>query len=232
MINIKEKIEHENRYWSNVFTQELRKKNEKDFSSFWWEDYYTELSGYIKGILSLYEFNNILEAGSGSGKASILLNKRYEKVFLDISVEALKYAEHLAKKFHSNNVDFIEGDIFKMPFNDKQFDFVWNIGVIEHYEINEIELIVEEMSRVCKEGGCVAIGFPNLYSGPTLKALLLKWIKFIPGYRINSEKFYRIDSIQDIFYRVSKKFWKSVNNGNTYFYIKNCRCFFIKSFKE
>ena len=48
-----------------------------------------------------------------------------------------------------------------MPFKSEEFDFVWNIGVIEHYDLKEIDLIFQEMIRVCKRNGVVAVGMPN-----------------------------------------------------------------------
>jgi len=158
---LKKKIEHENETWSKIFNTELRNASKKKFSSYWWEDYYRELSTYINGLLEKNNLNNILEAGSGSGKATILLNNRFSKTLLDISPVALKYAAYLAEKNGCKNIKIIQGDIFEMPFKSEEFDFVWNIGVIEHYDLKEIDLIFQEMIRVCKRNGVVAVGMPN-----------------------------------------------------------------------
>jgi SAM-dependent methyltransferase len=74
---------------------------------------------------------------------------------------ALKYATYFAEKNRCKNIKIIKGDIFEMPFKSEEFDFVWNIGVIEHYDLKEIDLIFQEMIRVCKRNGVVAVGMPN-----------------------------------------------------------------------
>ncbi len=208
--DLKEIIEHENAIWSKIFKKELDKNSAKRFSSYWWEDYYNELTREINTLLLDNGLKRVLEAGSGSGKATLLLHKYLSKTLLDISTVALDYAGHIAKKFEVENVNFIEGDIFSMPLENNSFDFVWNIGVIEHYELSDIKLMVKEMVRVCSNAGIVAVGVPNFYSGPILKAMLLKYFKFIPGYKLDTEKFYKPYLIQDIFRDISKDSEKKI----------------------
>lgn len=198
-------IEREDEIWTKTFKIELAKNNDKKFSSFWWEDYYGELISFINNLMSVNVFKNILEVGCGSGKATVLLSKDFQKTLLDISPVALKYAEYIANKFEAKNIKFFKGNIFSMPFKNNNFDFVWNIGVIEHYELDDIESIIKEMVRVCNKPGIVAVGIPNFYSGPILKAKVLKLLKFIPGYKLNTEKFYELSKIENIFKEVSKK---------------------------
>lgn len=204
-------IEHENETWSKIFDAELKNTSKEKFSSYWWEDYYQELSTYINELLIKNNLNNTLEAGSGSGKATILLNNRFSKTLLDISPIALKYAAYLAEKFGCKNIKNIEGNIFEMPFRSESFDFVWNIGVIEHYDLREIDLIFQEMIRVCNRNGVVAVGVPNFYSGPIIKAWILKKIKFFPGYKLDTEKFYKVKDIKNILKNASEKMDREIN---------------------
>lgn len=191
---LQEIIQHENETWNNIFKKELENgKHSERYSSFWWQDYYGRITCFINAILIKNNLNKILEAGSGSGKASILLEKHTHKTLLDISPKALEYAKHLAVKFNAENVSYAQGDIFSIPFERNSFDLVWNIGVVEHYEGDEIKSIMGEMVRVTKSGGVVAVGVPNFYSGPTLKAWLLKFklFKSFSGYRLETEHFYK-----------------------------------------
>jgi len=215
---LKKIIEHENYNWSKIFQIELEKNSDKKFSSFWWESYYDELTNGVNKIMLTDSLNTILEAGSGSGKATLLLNGKLHKTLLDISPIALEYAKYTANKFEVENINFVEGNIFSMPFKNNNFDFVWNIGVIEHYELDDIKLIIDEMVRVCNKSGIVAVGMPNFYSGPILKARLLKLLKFIPGYKLDTEKFYEISKIENIFKEVSKESGRKITYLETKYF--------------
>ncbi len=188
-------IEEENENWSNIFLKELQKGSHefKKYSSYWWELYYMDIVLYFKTLISKFEDPKILEAGSGSGKASILLGADYDRTFLDISIEALNYAQFLAEKFHAQNIKYVEGNIFNMPFKDKSFNLVWNIGVVEHYDSESVKKMLTEMVRVVATKGCLAIAVPNFRSPAIIKAKILSklpFLKFIPGYRLGSEKRY------------------------------------------
>ena len=106
----------------------------------------------------------------------------------------------LSRKFDTKKPKTVEGDIFSMPFKSETFDFVWNIGVIEHYSDKYIISLLGEMLRVCRDGGAIAVGVPNFYSGPILKAAILRWklFSFIPGYRLDTERFFRVEKIEDL----------------------------------
>lgn len=201
-------IAEENENWTKIFENEINQLNQKDFSSGWWRDYYKKIIKHVKSnILSSYKDPRILEPGSGSGKATILLGKDLDRTLLDISSVALKYAKVLAKRFKAKNIKFIEGNIFNLPFNDSTYDLVWNIGVVEHYQKKEIEKIVAEMLRVTNNGGTLCIAFPNFSSGPIIKARLLKipFFKFIKGYRIGSEKYYQSDEMEVLINKTAHK---------------------------
>lgn len=214
---LKNIIHDENQFWTNIFVSENLKQT-KDFSHYWWKLYYKEISEYVKQFINLNDKDfSILEAGSGSGKASILLGKNINRTFLDISEAALTYAKKLSAHFGAENIKYIEGDIFNMPFKKKTFSLVWNIGVIEHYEINDIILMMKEMYRVTKDDGYIIIGFPNYHSLPIKKAKILKKkiFNFIPGYRLGSEKFYEMEEIIRLAeINLDIKLYKSVMVGN------------------
>lgn len=208
--DVKKVVEREDENWSTIFKAQLDKKSVQKFSSFWWESYYHELTDVVNKMMVASGFSSVLEAGSGSGKATLLLNRDFNKTLLDISPTALEYAKYVAGQFEVSDVNFIQGNIFSMPFKNNAFDLVWNIGVVEHYQLNDIKSIVKEMVRVCNKSGYVAVGVPNFYSGPILKARLLKSIKFIPGYKLDTEKFYTLSQMENIFTEVSKESGKKI----------------------
>lgn len=211
-----EMLKHENEFWERIFKEELEKKesDRSDFSSFWWESYYGEIKNFVLSRIGRYGNPRILEAGCGSGKASILLGKEYKRTLLDISDSALEYAKYLAIRFDTMNISFLKGDIFQMPFADKSFDFVWNIGVAEHYDKEGIVAMFAEIIRVCDSGGQISIGIPNFKSFPILKASLLrnKFLSFIPGYRLGSENEYHEDQMIDFLMKGAEKADRRVKN--------------------
>lgn len=201
-------IDEENKYWDKIFREELEndKSRKKYFSSLWWEKYYSEITQFVRAEISRYHNVRILEAGSGSGKASILLGKHYNITLLDISKNALKYAKYLSKKHDIKEVEFINGNLFFMPFGKNEFDFVWNIGVLEHYIFEDAVRICREMLRVVKSNGKIAVGVPNFSSGPAIKARILgiRLLSFLPGYRFKTENNYKEKDLVRLFRAAAK----------------------------
>jgi len=214
-------IDYENQSWSRIFRKKLIKdeNSPKYFSSYWDEKYYKELTDYVNSLFSKYHYSNLLEEGSGSGRSSILLNSYIEKTLLDISDDALEYARHIAEKFNAKNIKFIVGNIFKMPFKNKSFDFVWSIGVIEHYDISDIKSVFKEAVRVTRPNGMIAFGIPNFYSGPILKAWIVKYMpKYIKGYRVGTENFYKEKSIKDALIDVAREELRDIEYLNVKYF--------------
>ena len=206
-------VAHEESHWSAIFAKEKLDLKDADYTSEWWRNYYSEITNYLKELLP--EKAKILEAGSGSDKATLLLGNQYKRTLLDISQTALEFARFLAQKFQQNKINFVKGNIFAMKFDDQSFDLVWNIGVVEHYKSQQVEEIISEMVRVTKHSGHCIVAIPNFKSYHILKAKLLarKVFRFLPGYRLDSEIEYSSADIERAI-RISAK-----NNGRDIDYI-------------
>ncbi|NQY99295.1 MAG: methyltransferase domain-containing protein [Bdellovibrionales bacterium] len=104
---------------------------------------------------------SILDAGCGTGLNSLPLAARGAEVtLLDIAPEALNIAETYYQELELK-ANYVSGSIFEMPFEDGEFDLVWNTGVIEHFEPRERKQAVSEMLRVMKPGGFMITFNPN-----------------------------------------------------------------------
>jgi ubiquinone/menaquinone biosynthesis C-methylase UbiE len=102
----------------------------------------------------------ILEAGCGTGRITIRLAKKNSRVvLLDSSVAALMHAQKFTPK-DNKNITFVNNSIYNICFRDSSFDVVWNAGVLEHFYEDEQKTIINEMLRVCKNGGRVFILVP------------------------------------------------------------------------
>ena len=109
----------------------------------------------IKSIAKNFKHKKVVELGSGSGRISKAIFQSGAKVTLLDMDENVLYGSK--KEFQNNkaNGNFIVGAFPKIPVKDKQFDIVWNAGVIEHFSWEDIKTALLEMARVCKVGGLV-----------------------------------------------------------------------------
>ena len=103
----------------------------------------------IEEIVAELKPKSILEAGCGEGFVISKLNADLG-VGLDINFEALQWAKN-----NWDNVFFIQGDIFHLPFKDSTFDLVLSLEVLEH--LKEPREALSELLRVAKSGVVVSV---------------------------------------------------------------------------
>lgn len=97
----------------------------------------------------------ILDAGCGEGFISDLIYRNVENVQitgLEYTEEALKIARQM-----NENITFVQGDIYQMPFEDNAFDIVLCTEVLEHLE--KPDLALQELARVAQH--VVFLTVPN-----------------------------------------------------------------------
>lgn len=96
--------------------------------------------------------SKILEIGTGSGK--------WLYYWKDHNYSGIDYAEKQVEICHNRGLkNVIVGDTRKLPYEDNSFDFVYSLGVIEHFP--ETQKAIEEHYRVCKPGGIILITVLN-----------------------------------------------------------------------
>jgi 2-polyprenyl-3-methyl-5-hydroxy-6-metoxy-1,4-benzoquinol methylase len=167
----------------------------------WWQIADRDLTQTIGSLFSSTNPVDVLEAGCGSGISSFLLAPKLNinnLTLMDISPNALHFAKqkHEENKPKINQVDFIEGDVFDLSQFKSRFDLVWNIGLIEHYQPEDIYRIISQMYRSVKNGGYLVVGIPNRKSIAVLKAAALgskfgkRFLTWIKGYRNETEILY------------------------------------------
>jgi len=95
----------------------------------------------------------VLEAGCGSAESRLCFSPDKQYTGLDYSEEAVK------------DVDFrsLHADIMNIPIDDNYFDFVYNSGVIEHFDKPTDVRAISEMIRVTKKGGLIFVAVPNRF---------------------------------------------------------------------
>lgn len=91
------------------------------------------------------ELNNIclqgecLEIGCGTGMSSLWLAKQGKCVTaLDYTQSSVELVKAAADKLGLRNINIVQCDATKeLPFKEKQFDYIFQAGLLEHFETEE-----------------------------------------------------------------------------------------------
>lgn len=94
----------------------------------------------------LIKNKKVLDLGCGSGRYSYALKKLGAKEVTGVDIDT-----DFAKNAGIEGINFIEGSVDKIPFEDNSFDFVFCNGVLHH--TNHIKEGIKEISRVLKKNG-------------------------------------------------------------------------------
>lgn len=124
-------------------------------------------SQYKRDIFKKLNFNfkkgkNILDVGCGDGSDGEIFEKKYGLDFYGIDVYKDKNIGKLGLKFK-------KAGIYKIPFKDNYFDYIFLHDVMHHIdepkkrEKRHMEGLAE-LRRVCKKGGYVIIVDANRYN--------------------------------------------------------------------
>lgn len=124
----------------------------------------------------------ILDVASGTGDFAFeALSLRPEKIIgFDLSEGMMNYGREKAKKMNvSDIVEFVKGEVEKMPFNDNSFDAITvGFGVRNFDNLSDG---LREMHRVLRVGGKVAILEASMPQNTIIRSLFgLYFGKVVP----------------------------------------------------
>ncbi|MEQ1765618.1 MAG: class I SAM-dependent methyltransferase [Pyrinomonadaceae bacterium] len=103
-----------------------------------------------------------VEAGSGTAETSMRIDKRGGSRKL----VAADIVQPVLKQCHPVMDERVCSDIFSLPFADNSIDGIWNVGVMEHFTQEEIDMIMREFYRVIKPGHRIILLIPGADSPP------------------------------------------------------------------
>jgi ubiquinone/menaquinone biosynthesis C-methylase UbiE len=115
--------------------------------------------GYFFDLAEVAPGEHVLDLGSGSGTdsfaAALQVGAEGRVSGVDLTPEQLTKAEQLRAADHLAQVDFTEGHIEALAFDDEAFDLVISNGVINLAP--DKDAVFAEASRVLRPGGRMAI---------------------------------------------------------------------------
>ena len=95
---------------------------------------------------------SILNVGAATGETSNMLGSFGAVTSVEYEKECCSFVKQKL------NLDFIPASITELPFGNNSFNLVCAFDVIEH--VQDDHLAVQEMMRVCKPGGLIAVTVP------------------------------------------------------------------------
>jgi ubiquinone/menaquinone biosynthesis C-methylase UbiE len=111
---------------------------------------------YAEKMLRMVGFapgQSYLDFGCGNGAAAIHLASKLGLKVTGIDVDPEQIEAALARSKETTNVGFLAADEAKLPFDDKEFDFVATHMVTHH--IPDWQNALQQMLRVLKPSGCL-----------------------------------------------------------------------------
>lgn len=100
--------------------------------------------------------DKVLHAGCGSGQVDGGISDYIDITALDLSTEALQ----LYQKFNPQVKNCIHGSIFDIQMPAASIDGIYNLGVMEHFDRQDIQKILLEFNRVLKPSGKIVLFWP------------------------------------------------------------------------
>jgi arsenite methyltransferase len=101
----------------------------------------------------------VLDVGSGAGTDSLvaaqMVGAEGRVTGIDMTPEMLAKARAAAAEMGTTNVEFVEGEVERLPFADATFDVVISNGVIDL--IPDKDAVFAEIERVLRPGGRIQV---------------------------------------------------------------------------
>jgi len=131
--------------WQDILSRESKKGGER-FTIEWYRDHIITKELLRSGILQ----GEVIDLGCGIGTRAFLAQEEIEVRIsgIDGSQYAISYATN---SFKSSRLNFLCGDLLKIPFETGTFDNACMLAVIEH--IADTNTLLSEIKRVVKPRG-------------------------------------------------------------------------------
>src|SRR5262245_55867686 len=131
-----------------------------------------------------HERGRLLDYGCGSGQLVLALADNFEQcVGLDLSEVRIQNATRALSQRYPQYLDKVRfqkvDSEIRFPFQDASFDVVLACAVMEH--VVDVFSVMDQISRVCRPGGCVVLSVPNICYIKHILALALGRVPLTGG---------------------------------------------------
>lgn len=138
------------------------------------DEHYLALN-YLDGLIKFYGLKTILDIGAGTGRAALFLLDRNPGLQI-ISIEPVKELREIGYSKGLNKTELLDGDVYKLTFDNDSFDLVCAFGVFHHLKYPLTAL--EEMKRVSKTAIYISDS-NNFGQGKTFFRKLKQFLNFL-----------------------------------------------------
>ena len=162
--------------WQRHRSTQLDSKTGEDEST----SHFQRITGFD---LSKLKNSLFLDVGCGSGRYSdVVSNAGAQVIGIDLSFAVDAAYENIGKR---KNVDIIQADVFRLPFKNETFDYIFSNGVLHHTP--DCKVAFDQLPQLLKKGGQISIW---VYS-KKLHFLATDLIRIITS-RMNREHLYGV----------------------------------------
>lgn len=105
---------------------------------------------YLQKVID-YTDGQTLEFGCGTGTQTLAVQPYVDNaVGVELSSDRIELTYERANRM-SADTQFIQGDMFELPFDDDTFSTSFNSGIFQHFDNNGIKEIINEVGRVSRD---------------------------------------------------------------------------------
>lgn len=107
---------------------------------------------FITAFAAEVRTGSVLDVGSGPGRDGLLLKEK------GLEVTCVDASESMIELSTARGLTSVQSDFMQLPFTDASFDGVWSYTALLHVWKTEIEVALDEISRVLKPEGIFGLG--------------------------------------------------------------------------
>ena len=122
------------------------------------QDQAETLTDLLHGDTHFAAGSRVLEAGCGVGAQTVILASNSPEarfVSVDISADSLRQAERVTADAGFHNVEFLQADLFHLPFAEASFDHVFVCFVLEH--LSDPVGALKRLRAMLRPGGSITV---------------------------------------------------------------------------